>query len=66
MIMLASNWDKSEKEKVKRAYNEYFSTGDNSTWLTYKEKYADFFINIKQLWESLSVEKINVYTNIYS
>jgi tryptophanyl-tRNA synthetase len=65
MIMLASNWNKVKKEKANEAYNDYLATGVDTLWIDCKNQYADFFIKIKRLWESLSVENIDVQTNIY-
>ena len=66
MIMLASNWDHAEKENASKAFHQYMATGTvDSSWVTYKNRYADFFIKLKQLWDSLSIENVDIQNNIY-
>ena len=55
MIELASNFS---KEDIKKAKNAFELRAQNSEeWNKWKEKYYDYFINIKKIWDSCKNEK---------
>lgn len=64
MMVLASNWNHNEIEKAKVAFEN--CEKDYSTWLNYKEKYYNFFVDIKKLWDD-SEEKntIDTYDELF-
>lgn len=64
MIILASNWNHNEIEKVKIAFQK--RKNDYSDWLLYKKKYYNFFTNIKKLWDDSKDNKIiNTYDELF-
>lgn len=64
MITLASNWDANMVNCARRAFDDRQNNYDN--WLNYKNKYYDFFIHLKKIWEeSIYNEKIISYNELF-
>lgn len=64
MMMLASNWEYDEIENAKKAFSN--KDINYSLWLTYKEKYYEFFVKIKKIWDdSKIVNEINTYNCLF-
>ena len=64
MMILASNWNHNEIEKVKSAFEN--RENDYSTWLSYKEKYYKFFVDIKNVWDdSKEKNRIDTYNELF-
>lgn len=65
MMILASNWNHEKIASVKESYNDRESNYDK--WLSYKEEYCKFFIELKKLWDSSEVkEEINTYDELFN
>lgn len=64
MMMLASNWDCNDINKSENAFkNRKF---DYPSWLSYKKKYYEFFLNIKKLWVNSKDNKVvNIYNELF-
>ena len=64
MMILASNWNSSEINMAKKAFNN--RDNDYDTWKDYKEKYYKFFVKIKKLWDkSDNKKKIDTYKELF-
>lgn len=64
MMILASNWDYSEIENAKEAFNN--RERDYTTWHNIKKKYYKFFVEIKELWDDSAENKtINTYDELF-
>ena len=65
MMILASNWNHEKIASVKESYNDRENNYDK--WLSYKEEYCKFFIELKKLWDSSEVkEEINTYDELFN
>ena len=65
MMILASNWNYEKIASVKESYNDRENNYDK--WLSYKEEYCKFFIELKKLWDSSEVkEEINTYDELFN
>lgn len=65
MMILASNWNYEKIASVKESYNDRERNYDK--WLSYKEEYCKFFIELKKLWDSSEVkEEINTYDELFN
>lgn len=64
MMILASDWDASKRNKAKRAFENRNSNYDE--WLKFKEKYYEFFIKIKKLWDDSKIDgTIDTYYELF-
>lgn len=64
MMILASNWQHNVIVEAKKAYEDKLENYDK--WFEFKQKYYNFFIGIKQLWdESKDDTEINTYRELF-
>ncbi len=64
MMTLASNWKSNDIEKATYAFNN--REKNYKKWLEYKQKYYEFFIELKKLWdESKYDKKIDTYQELF-
>ncbi len=65
MMVLASNWNPDKLAEAKSAYENL--TTDYGTWEKAKYDYLEFYLDIKNMWESSRYQKeVNAYTELFS
>lgn len=64
MMTLTSDWEHEEIMNATKAFNN--KEKNYLEWLKYKKQYYEFFIKIKQIWDSSKPsKKINTYNEIF-
>ena len=64
MIKLASNFDKNKIGKAIDAFNH--RDKDYATWKKIKEDYVDYFISIKEVWDSCENKELTLRQKLYN
>jgi tryptophanyl-tRNA synthetase len=65
MMILASDWDDKKIKSVNTAYNNYLNNNDKNTWREYKIEYVEYFLKVKEIWDSINVNSYNIRDNIF-
>ena len=64
MISLASNYDRETIGKAIVAFNNRFK--DYETWKKVKESYVEYFISVKDIWDSCSEKTLTLREKLYN